>query len=135
MTDPLIPPWEMCKVCGGDHWTNQHAEIRPDRPDPRIKPSEWYDGYAAAILASLDGAGWTLAFIEDLQHDMKMAAGAATEISRLHRIEKVATDISRRTYVDDGVVAHVPFYKLYALRQALFGSDEEIVAALDRLER
>jgi hypothetical protein len=62
---------------------------------------------------------------------VRMEAGY---FDRLVRIEKVATDISRRTYVDDGVVAHVPFYKLYALRQALFGSDEEIVAALERME-
>jgi len=56
-------------------------------------------------------------------------------IGRLRRIEEVATQISRRTYVDEGVVAHVPYATLYALRQALFGSDDEIVAALDRLER
>ena len=24
MTDPLTPPWEMCKTCGGDHWTKDH---------------------------------------------------------------------------------------------------------------
>lgn len=23
-SDPLIPQWEMCKTCGGDHWTRDH---------------------------------------------------------------------------------------------------------------
>jgi hypothetical protein len=27
MTDPLIPPWEMCKTCGGDHWTKDHPSL------------------------------------------------------------------------------------------------------------
>ena len=54
-TDPLIPPWEMCKVCGGDHWTKDHPDLRlppekqgpmpPDRrTDPRLAP------LAAALL-------------------------------------------------------------------------------------
>jgi hypothetical protein len=56
------------------------------------------------------------------------------DTARLRKIEEAARDISRRTYVDDGVVAHVPFDELYALRQALYGSDEEIIAALDALD-
>lgn len=29
MNDPLSPPWEACKVCGGDHWTKDHALFAP----------------------------------------------------------------------------------------------------------
>lgn len=25
MSDPDRPQWEDCKVCGGDHWTKDHA--------------------------------------------------------------------------------------------------------------
>lgn len=25
--DPLIPPWEMCQTCGGDHWTKDHRPL------------------------------------------------------------------------------------------------------------
>ena len=26
-TDPHSPPWEACKVCGGDHWTKDHPAV------------------------------------------------------------------------------------------------------------
>jgi hypothetical protein len=26
--DPLSPQWEDCKVCGGDHWTKDHPNLR-----------------------------------------------------------------------------------------------------------
>lgn len=27
VTDPKSPQWEACKVCGGDHWTKDHADL------------------------------------------------------------------------------------------------------------
>jgi hypothetical protein len=96
----------MCKVCGGDHWTKDHG----------MKLTN-------IVIHSVDDRG---------QHWVRLGLA---DFDRLAKIAEVATDISRRTYVDEGVVAHVPYDTLYALRQALFGSDDEIVAALDRLER
>jgi hypothetical protein len=33
--DPLIPQWEMCKTCGGDHWTKDHPLPGSDWTDPK----------------------------------------------------------------------------------------------------
>lgn len=107
----------------------------------------WSDT-AAAIIAALDAAGWTLithpspgessGYDRELDLVRRLAAAEYqrdTIDARLRKIEEVAIDISRRTYVDEGVVAHVPFATLYALRQALYGSDDEIIEALEKLER
>jgi hypothetical protein len=34
--DPLSPQWEDCKVCGGDHWTKDHPDLRlpPEKQGP-----------------------------------------------------------------------------------------------------
>jgi hypothetical protein len=34
--DPLSPQWEDCKVCGGDHWTKDHPDLRlpPEKQEP-----------------------------------------------------------------------------------------------------
>ena len=46
--DPLSPPWENCKVCGGDHWTKDHMPaVRSTRDTPEaalaavVKAEEW----------------------------------------------------------------------------------------------
>jgi hypothetical protein len=67
--------------------------LTPITVDPRLAALEAamvaayipqpYPSWAAVILAALDATGWTLASIEDLKHDMEMAAGAMAEIARL----------------------------------------------------
>ena len=34
--DPLSPQWEDCKICGGDHWTKDHPDLRlpPEKQGP-----------------------------------------------------------------------------------------------------
>jgi hypothetical protein len=34
--DPLSPQWEDCKICGGDHWTKDHPDLRlpPEKRGP-----------------------------------------------------------------------------------------------------
>jgi hypothetical protein len=46
-----------------------------------------------------------------------------------------ATEMAQRTYVDEeGLTATVPYDRLYVLRKALWGSDDNIIAALDALD-
>lgn len=32
------PPWEACKICGGNHWTKDHDLPGPDNLPPNLKP-------------------------------------------------------------------------------------------------
>ncbi len=50
MTDPLIPPWEMCKTCGGDHWTKDHP-VTNDASETVSYPSP---GESAGFDAEVD---------------------------------------------------------------------------------
>jgi hypothetical protein len=54
MTDPLIPPWEMCKVCGGDHWTKDHPDLRlpPEKQGP-MPPDRHDNGTLIPVTAAL----------------------------------------------------------------------------------
>ena len=61
--DPLSPPWEDCKVCGGDHWTKDHPSTH-DTPEAALAAARWPDGafvitpvQAKRILAAMP-PGW-----------------------------------------------------------------------------
>jgi len=55
MTD-VEPPWEACKVCGGDHWTKDHAEAAAG-PEPESPASAWLEGYKRGRIEAEAAAG------------------------------------------------------------------------------
>jgi hypothetical protein len=51
-----MPQWEACKVCGGDHWTKDHPDLRlpPEKQGPM--PPDRHDNGLAALAAALNDA-------------------------------------------------------------------------------
>jgi hypothetical protein len=133
MSDPLIPPWEMCKVCGGDHWTKDHPDLRlpPEKQEPM--PPDRGNGLAA-LAAALHTA--RVGCYTDYRGDWACDGRAGT-----HGPNAAAILGERGVFLPDGVCGHEEEYLGYwratnealatiaALRAAL----DEVDARLDTL--